>query len=270
MPTDLSIYFPYIVVGLVAMSAGAIIGGLLIYTLLPKANKTEASSRHLRSLISLLRDKRDGGLVVEINDKLYKSVNMLPGNLQNGLSHLSDELLLWIGVKDIEERFPVVLTQSPDEVQLEGEALASSTESKPELEGGKINVANPIFQFNPEVFRSSSDSPGEFEAEFQLNEEVQPPSMNILSSLERVFTIDKSKDTSKSKSIARQVDEIIQEKLPGTKFRGKVIHLLELPGEGVVVIVDDERFEGVSDVPYPDVQDFLRECTAEWERRVGN
>jgi len=39
------------------------------------------------------------------------------------------------------------------------------------------------------------------------------------------------------------------------------------PSMGIQVFVDGQIFEGVGDVPYPDIQQFIRECVAEWERR---
>jgi hypothetical protein len=69
------------------------------------------------------------------------------------------------------------------------------------------------------------------------------------------------------KSIAAQVDEIVQERLPGSPFYNRAIKLMELPGKGLVVLVDGLQYEGVGEVADPVVQTFLRECVAEWERR---
>jgi len=35
-----------------------------------------------------------------------------------------------------------------------------------------------------------------------------------------------------------------------------------------LVKVDDARYEGVGDVPDPEIRAFLRQCVAEWENRA--
>ncbi|MCZ7553992.1 MAG: hypothetical protein M5U05_15660 [Anaerolineales bacterium] len=69
------------------------------------------------------------------------------------------------------------------------------------------------------------------------------------------------------KTIAEQIDEILQEKLPQTEMRNRGIRLMELPGRGMVVMVDGKSYEGVSDVPDDAVRELIQSCVAEWENR---
>jgi hypothetical protein len=44
---------------------------------------------------------------------------------------------------------------------------------------------------------------------------------------------------------------------------------MELEGKGVVVMIGLDQYEGVSEVPDPEVRALLRECVMEWERTAG-
>jgi hypothetical protein len=76
------------------------------------------------------------------------------------------------------------------------------------------------------------------------------------------------------KSIAAQVDEIVQEMLVqpsrlNPQLHAKGIRLMELPGKGMVVMVGLDQFDGVEAVPDPEVRNLLKAAVAEWERRAG-
>jgi hypothetical protein len=71
------------------------------------------------------------------------------------------------------------------------------------------------------------------------------------------------------KSIAAQVDEILQEMLVDSPLNTKAIRLLELPGKGMVVMVGLDHYEGVDAVPDEEIRSLLQVAVAEWERRVS-
>jgi len=68
------------------------------------------------------------------------------------------------------------------------------------------------------------------------------------------------------KTIAGQIDEILQSKLPQTDLRNRSIRLIELPERGMVVMVDGQAYEGVGDVPDQEVRGLIQSCVAEWEK----
>jgi hypothetical protein len=77
-----------------------------------------------------------------------------------------------------------------------------------------------------------------------------------------------------SRSIAAQVDDILQARLEELAAQGEAlgsrrIRLKELPGRGLVVAVEGKEFEGVGAVPDPEVQQLLRRCVSEWEAGAG-
>ncbi len=71
-----------------------------------------------------------------------------------------------------------------------------------------------------------------------------------------------------SLSIAAQVDEILQEMLEGTPLEARGIRLMELPGQGMVVLVGLEKFVTVDEVPYDDVRAVLKAAVARWETKM--
>ena len=79
--------------------------------------------------------------------------------------------------------------------------------------------------------------------------------------------------TGSQKSIAAQVDEILQEKIdnlpPGELSPDqRATRLLELPGKGMVVMVGLNQYEGVGAVPDARIRKLISESVEEWERRA--
>lgn len=82
------------------------------------------------------------------------------------------------------------------------------------------------------------------------------------------------KTPSSERSIAAQIDEILQRRLESgdevvSRLGKKSIRLLDQPGSGLVVRVGMEEFSGIGEVPDPEIQALLRSCVEEWERTTG-
>ncbi len=68
-------------------------------------------------------------------------------------------------------------------------------------------------------------------------------------------------------SMVTQIDAILQARLVGTPLANQGIRLVESAKGGALVVVGPNRYEGVSEVPEPEVQAAIRAAIAEWERR---
>ncbi len=68
-------------------------------------------------------------------------------------------------------------------------------------------------------------------------------------------------------SMIEQIDAILQDKIAGTPLAERVIYLTKSPGGGVLVNVGNNRYEGVNEVPDPEIKAALREAITEWERK---
>jgi hypothetical protein len=69
------------------------------------------------------------------------------------------------------------------------------------------------------------------------------------------------------KSLAAQVDEVLQEKIPFSGLSHHSIHLVDLPNYGMSVQVDREQYPGIDAVPDEDIRKLIREAVEEWKRR---
>lgn len=68
------------------------------------------------------------------------------------------------------------------------------------------------------------------------------------------------------KSIAQQIDGILQEKLAHSTLTTKAIRLLDKPGRGMVVLVGLDEYDGVDQVPDPEIRALIKQCVKEWEK----
>jgi hypothetical protein len=99
-------------------------------------------------------------------------------------------------------------------------------------------------------------------------ETLRKPSANPIEFFARALQSDVPKVAAGPKSIAGQVDEILQEKLVESPLANRAIRLMELPGKGMVVMVGLDHYEGVDAVPDEEVRALIRSAVMEWERRV--
>jgi len=99
-------------------------------------------------------------------------------------------------------------------------------------------------------------------------EAIRKPNANPIDFFARALTADVPKANAEPKSIAGQIDEILQEKLTESPLANRAIRLMELPGKGMVVMVGLNQYDGVEAVPDAEVRAMIRSAVAEWERRV--
>lgn len=78
---------------------------------------------------------------------------------------------------------------------------------------------------------------------------------------------------SSERSIAAQIDEILQRRLESGESLSRMgkssIRLLDSQGSGLVVRVGLQEYGGIGEVPDPEIQALLRSCVEEWEKTLG-
>lgn len=98
---------------------------------------------------------------------------------------------------------------------------------------------------------------------------AKPPSIKAVDVLARALQADVRTPEPPPRSIAAQVDEILQEMLVNSPMASRGIRLLELPNKGMVVMVGLNQYEGVEAVPDEEIRQVIRAAVAEWEQRVA-
>ena len=68
-------------------------------------------------------------------------------------------------------------------------------------------------------------------------------------------------------SIVVQIDAVLQARLIGTQLGQQGVRLVESTDGAVIVVVGQNRYSGVDEVPQPEVQAAIRAAIAEWEKR---
>ena len=72
----------------------------------------------------------------------------------------------------------------------------------------------------------------------------------------------------KPKTIAGQISLIIERMMVDSPIKEKGIKLIENSRQGVDVWIGLEKFDGIDAIPYPDVQQLIRDAVAQWEREM--
>jgi hypothetical protein len=110
---------------------------------------------------------------------------------------------------------------------------------------------------------------GEMQDSLPAAPQTQPVRVNPVDMFARVLQSEVRNPPALQKSIAAQIDEILQEKLVDSPLAGRGIRLMELPSKGLVVMVGLDQYSGVDDVPDPEIRSIIRQSVAEWEERTS-
>ena len=231
-----ALIIPLALTALICLVVGVFIGLLLASLRSPREKNRPAQNRELAEIVRIWQHKRDKNLVLEIDGQQYTSRGDLSVARHGRLVSLLNSLQLWLGVQGTEARSE---PRSPESQPTSPEGVATAQLAPLPILSAQPAEGKPKFSLNP------------------------------IDVLVRAAATDVPQDATAPLSIAAQIDEILQEKLLDHPLHERGIRLMELPERGLVVMVGVEEFDGVGDVPYPEIQALLRECVAEWERRIG-
>jgi len=244
-----STLIPIVLIGLIALVVGVVVGFLIAGVTYQSSTDDQKKKKSLVELARLWRDRNSGKVLVEINRKMFETPDEMRPEQQAALAKALDELQLWLGADELVARALIPPSPSPSPAPSQPVSSVGPTDAHTLEPLVSAEAASQVF-INP------------------AEPEVKPPSMQIGDIIAQVFNPEKTKTAKKPvKSIAAQVDEIIQEKLPGSPFKNRIISVTDLPGRGLLVRVDNLSYEGIGDVADADIRQFLRECVSEWERR---
>jgi len=142
------------------------------------------------------------------------------------------------------------LSKSMKQLWLWGEFQPASSERQGAQDARYIEESIPPKQSEPD---ESSKSEGR---------RINP--FNIFAN---VLRADVPEIPEQSPSIAAQIDEILQEMLEGTDLERRGIRLMELPDQGVEVLVGLDKYPDIDRVPDEDIHKVINAAVKEWENR---
>jgi hypothetical protein len=121
-------------------------------------------------------------------------------------------------------------------------------------------VASELPTFGSDAFLASEVSqPSAF----------KPPRLSPINVLKNSLDADvRSSLKSAPKSLAAQVDEILQTKLAGSELAERGIRIMDTPSADLVVMVGLEKYDGIDAIEDAGIQGIIREAVAEWGRRA--
>ena len=101
------------------------------------------------------------------------------------------------------------------------------------------------------------------------NKPVKPPSLNVFKALKRTAQSEMTEKIEVAPlSLAAEIDEILQEKLEGSPLAEKGIRLMNLPNQGMFIMLGLEKYPDIDSVPDEEIKAVLREAVADWEART--
>jgi len=191
----------------------------------------------------LIRDNRTQDLVVGMDGTVYKNFHELSLVLQRRLSFTSNVLVKWLAAPAPQP--------APEE-----ETPAQPAE------------ANPFEPQSQPGEAASPDTHPEWVPPFATDtiSEVTPVSTDIPDVVGGIIN-PAPKPAPEFKSIAMQINDILQVQLAGTALESRGITVNDAPDHGVMVTLDGQKYMGIKDVPDEEVRKAIRAAVMEWETR---
>jgi hypothetical protein len=211
---------------------GATVVGLVVYLRAGSRNAAEAKppDPDLVAVARLWRSQKTKRLVVELDEKTYATASELSSEQMQRLAGSAVVLQNWLN------------------------------EGEPAKEMREAAVVPPALPAPPAAVKEQVTVPP-----ITPPAEVKPVPARPIDALSRTLSSNLPAAVPKFRSIAVQINEVLQKRLPGSPFEAVGIALIEMPDQGVVVRVGAEEYTGVEAVPDPAVRAFIKTAVAEWE-----
>jgi hypothetical protein len=170
-------------------------------------------------------------IYLELDGKVYRSLSDLSPKERERLARLEPGMMTWLGKSQ---------AAPPAASALAGPPVVS------------IPAPTPI----------ATDA-----AEFNTIQPEAPSKPGPLDVIARTISPPPPRPAPPARSIAAQIDEILQDKLANSPLKSRGIRLLELPQKGMVVMIGLDQYDGVNAVPDDEIRTLLRACVEEWENK---
>jgi hypothetical protein len=186
-----------------------------------------------RLLLRTWRNTKNSSLMIELAGRMLAGPEMLKLEERRELVELLREISRWLGVP--EEAFPVPRSTTVEStgVQSSGGCASPSVGSeKKEVESLRPSLIGGVTTV--------------------IADGLSPQQQSTL----REAPL----------SIVQQIDEIFQQKLADSPYKGERAYITEDSRKGVIVWVGNSMYEGVGAMPEGDMKNLLRASVQDWER----
>ncbi|MFZ0533552.1 MAG: hypothetical protein WAM09_10250 [Anaerolineales bacterium] len=252
----MDLFTSLILAGLFFIMGAAVVGMIwyfqgVAHGTIRKGKSATPPESNLEDIAHLMRDMQSQDLVVGINGKTFRAAHELSPGQQRRLNFTSSVLAKWL----VETDTPPLPEEEPVTAPLPAEEPASASllaeESAPASLPAEGSPATPLEavtqgeEWIPAETFIEEAHPGHippFMAE--PVEEVKPVSTKLS---DMVGGILKPAPIAvpEFKSIAKQINDILQARLAGTQFEARGITVNDAPDRGVMVTLDGEKYQGV-------------------------
>jgi hypothetical protein len=181
-------------------------------------------------VLHVLRDPRDGRLMVEINGTAYRT---------------------FIGEPDAKETFVTTMRELSNVV-----VKADDNPPQPDETPAAPPPPRPRHSAPPPPVSTEGDMPGDLPS-YRMEDNLRPSRTGRYEST-----------PVPDLNIANAIEAYLQHKLKHTpEYAGLNLHVQSAPGGGVRIQVGDRYYEAVSDIEDDDIREFLSETIQEWQSR---
>ncbi|MFZ2097264.1 MAG: hypothetical protein WAV05_11575 [Anaerolineales bacterium] len=209
-----------------------------------KGKEITSSDPNLAEVARLMRDTQTQDLVVGMNGKTFRAASELNSGQSRRLNFASNVLVKWL----VESTPPTLPVEEPSDAPT----------SEPDTQDSEWIPAEsaPIEDHHGYTPPFTAD----------LMDEVKPVSTKVTDVVGGILNPTPAPPTPQFKSIAMQINDILQDMMVGTQFAKRGITVNDAPDKGVMVTVDGEKYPGVKDVPDEEVRNLIRSAVVEWEK----
>ncbi len=227
-----------IFLALACIAVGAI-GWNLVSSLLSsnpdRADETSSASPdpELREVARVYRDRKNEQIVLQMGDQSLRSPLQLKPEQRRVLEAVLSDLIPWVGRTHAEEQPPA------------GAAAPADVHSfpAPDLDAERLETADPAAPV--------------------------PARLDGVRILREAIRLGPKKPPLVMKSLALQIDEVLQEMIKDTPLENRGIRLADSPSQGIWVIVGINKYDGVDAVPDLEVRSVIQAAVNEWRKRTN-
>ncbi len=241
---------PFLLVGGIFLVIGFLISTMINALRSPTGERAEEEQvpepfpEGLNEVFRLWQREDSGALVPEVKGTRVPSPDKITVSQHTELAAVVIKLYRWLEAA----RFPMPSLEEEPEAEISG----SGANSSPGLKGKPVQGVGLALE---EPFANSLPKAS--------------PNLNPLAPFLQRRSREAAKPVDpKEESMVAQIDEFLQAKVKGSGLAERGLRLIELPGKGMVILLDGHQFEGIEAVEDDEVRGLIQSAVAEWEKRM--